>query len=58
MEQNRKQCQEIGAIEKVKYEYARIDFVPINEKNEKQYVRLQLATLTTNTVLRQQLQGP
>lgn len=58
MEHNRKKCQEIGAIEEVKYEYARIDFVPINEKNEKQYVRLQLATLTTNTVVRQQLQGP
>lgn len=33
MEHNRKKCQEIGAIEEVKYEYARIDFVPINEKN-------------------------
>ena len=33
MEHNRKKCQEIGAIEEVKYENARIDFVPINEKN-------------------------
>ena len=58
MEHKRKECQEIGAIEEVKSENARIDFVPINEKNEKQYVRLQLATSTTNSVVRQQLQGP
>ena len=40
IEENRKEYLVIGAIEAFKYENARSDFIPIIEKNEKQYVRL------------------
>ena len=43
MKQNRKKCQDIGAIEGFKYKNGRGDFAVITEKNEKQYVRLQLS---------------
>ena len=39
-ERNRKEYQEIGAIEAFEYENARSDVVAITEKNEKQYVSL------------------
>ena len=43
MEQNRKEYQGIGAIKVFEYENERTDFIAITEKNENQYVRIQLS---------------
>ena len=43
MKQNRKEYQDVRAIEGFKYKNGRSDFAVIAEKNEKQYVRLQLS---------------